>query len=133
MLMEVAALTVNDVEALKLWSARANAVRVIVVPKSTGGALEGPGTIKLALALRFENKPGGVQLTVPQVTFQSTPAFEGSPVTAATTAIGPGRAALPATIRVTGAPAGIDDGGGCVMVTPDTVDRMVTMAAEVLL
>jgi hypothetical protein len=131
--MEVGALTVNDVEALKLWSACANAVRMIVVPTSTGGALEGPGTTKSALAWRVEIGPGGVQFTVPQVTFQSIPEFEGSPVTAATTATGPGGAVLPARTRVIGTPAVMDGGGGCVMVTPDTVDRMVTMVAELLL
>jgi hypothetical protein len=134
MLTEAGALTVNDVEALKLWSACANAVRVIVVPRSTGGELPGPGTIKLALPLRLENKPGGVQFTVPQVTFQSTPEFEGSPATAAaTTVCAPKGTALPARISVTGACEGRDAGGGCVMVTPETVDRMVTVAAELLL
>jgi hypothetical protein len=89
MLMEMGALTVNDVEALKLGLACAKAVRVMVVPISTGGALAGPGTVKLPVLLRSDNNPGGVQFTVPQVTFQSTPEFEGSPVTAATTGSGP--------------------------------------------
>ena len=104
-----------------------------MVPGSTGGVLAGSGTLKLALPLRSENKPGGVQSIVPQVAFQSTPEFEGSPVTAAATVIGPGGKLLPESISVICAPEGINGGGASVMVTADTVDRMVTMAAELLL
>jgi hypothetical protein len=105
----------------------------MVVPGYTGGVLEGPGTVKVEAAWGVESKDVGVQSTVPQVTFQFKPEFEGSPVTAAATVIGPGEELLPASIRVICAPEGMDDGGGCVMVTAETVDRIVTMAAELLL
>jgi hypothetical protein len=54
-----------------------------------------------------------------QVAVQSTPRFEGSPITVA-----------PKFMTV---PAGAETGRGGVMMTPVTVDVMVTVAAEDLL
>ena len=104
-----------------------------MVPGFTGGLFASPGTVKVDAAWGVESKDVGVQSTVPQVTFQFTPEFEGSPVTAADAVISPGEELLPASIRVICAPEGMDGGGGWVMVTLDTVDTMVTMAAELLL
>lgn len=80
--MEICGLTVNEVEALKLWSAVAYAVMVTVLPTIVG-ITSGPGTTNVVVTPDAECNPTGVQSTVPQVTFQSTPAFDGSPVTVA--------------------------------------------------
>jgi hypothetical protein len=56
---------------------------------------------------------------VTHATFQSTPSFDGSPATVAAT--------------FTSDPEGADAGGGWVIVTLVTVERMVTLAETALL
>jgi len=60
-----------------------------------------------------------VQSTKPQVAFQSTPSFDGSPVTDAA--------------KATPDPEGAEAGGSCVMVTPVTREITVTELARALL
>ena len=114
--------TVNEAVAVWLWSAVANAVSN-TVPPTMPGTTAGPGTIKFIGALGAEWKLLGLQLTegftVMQVACQSTPKFAGSPVTLAA--------------KDTIAPEGADCGGGCVMVTPVTVEIMVTALEKALL
>jgi hypothetical protein len=100
MLMLIGAATTNEAEALKLWSAVANAVMVAVLPTIVGKSTEVRGTVNNA------GLPAGeclginpeVQSIVPQVAFQSTPRFAGSPSTVA------------AMVKVP--PEGKTDGGG---------------------
>ncbi len=120
MLIEIAAVTVNEAEALKVWSAVAKAVMITVLPTIVGMS-NGPGTTNVCLAPAAEwvtLKPG-VQSIPPQVALQSRPAFDGSPVTVAA------RLKLP--------PDGNDGGGSWVMVTPVMVEIMVTLEVEALL
>ena len=95
--------TVNSATALKLWSAVGYAVIVTVEPTILG-IMSGVGTTNAVLPPAMEWNEGGVQSTgvrstpdVPQVAFQSTPRFAGSPTTVA------------AKLIVT--PAGTDAGG----------------------
>lgn len=102
------------------------AVRITVVPTIVGNVLEAPGTVKVIgvpwaewVPLTNPKLPVVVQLMPPHVADQSTPSLLGSPATTA------------ATLRF--ASDGNVAGGACVMVTPDTVDVMVTVAENVLL
>jgi hypothetical protein len=109
--------TVNEAEALILWSAVANAVSVMVLP-IIKGICKGPGTKNSVLPPEAEWRPGGVQFNAPHVAVQSTPRFEGSPRTVAA--------------RVKVAPEGTA-GGGWVMTTPVTVEMIVTETVDALL
>jgi hypothetical protein len=97
-------------------------VRVTVEP-TIPRTCSGPGTTNVTGAPGAECRPAGVQSTVPlgvmQAAFQSTPAFDGSPVTVAA--------------KFTSDSEGAVAGGSCVIVTPVIVDRIVTLADKALL